>query len=128
MHRLQTFAHRHNTGYEYTKFTGVPGICSSDSPRRTGTMRFTKRFCLLLLASRSRFPSPVGCAEHRYRTYDPYYNDYHRWDDHERVYYNQCVVETHRDPHRDYRKLNKDEQKEYWTWRHNHEERDHDHR
>jgi hypothetical protein len=92
-------------------------------------MRFTKRFRLLLLASAISLPlATVGCAEHHYRTHDPYYNDYHRWDDHERVYYNQWVVETHRNPQRDYRKLNKDEQKEYWTWRHNHPDRDHDHR
>jgi hypothetical protein len=77
----------------------------------------------LLLASAISLPlATVGCAERRYRTYDPYYNDYHRWDDHERGYYNQWVVETHRD----YRKLNKDEQKEYWTWRHSHPDRDHD--
>ncbi len=67
----------------------------------------------------------TGCAEHHYyRAYDPYHNDYHNWDSHENVYYQQWVVETHRDPHRDYRKLNKDEQKQYWTWRHDH---DHDH-
>lgn len=40
---------------------------------------------------------------------------------------NNHVVETHCDPHRDYRKLNQDEQKEYWNWRHNHPDRDHDH-
>ena len=69
----------------------------------------------------------TGCAEHHYyRAYDPYHNDYHRWDNNEVVYYNQWTVETHRDQHRDYRKLNKDEQKEYWNWRHDHD-RDHDH-
>jgi hypothetical protein len=32
----------------------------------------------------------VGCAARvSYRTYDPGYNDYHVWDDHERGYYNQ---------------------------------------
>ena len=59
----------------------------------------------------------TGCGEHRY--HDAYYNDYHRWDRHENVYYNQWTVETHRD-HRDFRKLDHDQQKEYWTWRHNH--------
>jgi len=62
----------------------------------------------------------AGCAVHgTYRTYDPYYHDYHRWDDHEAVYYHQWVVENHK-PDRDYRKLNHDEQKQYWEWRHNH--------
>jgi hypothetical protein len=67
-----------------------------------------------------------GCAARvgvgvGYRSYDPYHTDYHVWDDHERVYYNNWVVETHRDAHRDYRKLKKDEQKQYWDWRHNHQ-------
>ena len=54
------------------------------------------------------------------RVYDPYYTDYHTWNHDEVVYYNQWSVETHRDPHRDFRKLNEQEKKEYWTWRHNH--------
>jgi len=67
----------------------------------------------------------TGCAEHHYyRVYDPYHNDYHRWDDNEVVYYNQWAVQTHHDPHRDFRKLSKDDQKDYWNWRHDH---DHDH-
>jgi hypothetical protein len=66
----------------------------------------------------------TGCAAHvgvgvGYRAYDPYYRDYHVWDDHERVYYNQWTAETHRDSHRDYHKMKKEEQKQYWDWRHN---------
>jgi hypothetical protein len=62
----------------------------------------------------------TACAEHHYyRAYDGYYNDYHRWDDHEVVIYNQWIVETHR-PHRDFRKLSREEQREYWEWRHRH--------
>jgi hypothetical protein len=89
------------------------------------------RHCgLLLLAATMLLPlATTGCAEHHHyrRVYDPYYSDYHDWDDHERVYYQQWVVETHRDPHRDFRKLDKDDQKQYWTWRHSHPDRDHDH-
>ncbi len=61
-----------------------------------------------------------GCAVHTHRYYDPAYGDYHTWNNHEGVYYQQWTVETHRDPHRDFRKLNKDEQNEYWSWRHKH--------
>ncbi len=61
----------------------------------------------------------TGCAHRGY--YDPYYHDYHRWDDHETVYYNQWATETHHE-HKDFRKLNKDEQKQYWDWRHNHDD------
>ena len=64
----------------------------------------------------------AGCA-HRY--YDADHDDYHRWNSGERVYYNQWVIETHRDDHRNYRRLSKEDQKRYWDWRHNHD-RDHD--
>jgi len=69
----------------------------------------------------------LGCAEHHYyRVYDPYYHDYHRWDHQEAAYYDQWAVETHRDPHRDFKGLNDQEKKEYWTWRHSHPDHDHD--
>jgi hypothetical protein len=63
-----------------------------------------------------------GCAAHvgvGYR-YDPYYHDRHAWDDHEIVFYNQWTDETHRDRRRDFRKLKRHDQEEYWNWRHNH--------
>ena len=66
----------------------------------------------------------IGCAHHYYRVYDPYYTDYHMWNDEEVVYYQRWCGETHRDPHRDFRQLSKDQQKEYFTWRHNHGDRD----
>ena len=69
----------------------------------------------------------IGCAEHHYyRVYDPYYTDYHDWDRDEVRYYQRWTDETHRDRHRDFRRLRPEEQKEYWTWRHNHGDRDHD--
>ena len=52
------------------------------------------------------------------RSYDPYYNDYHTWDNHEVGFYTRWETNTHRE-HRDYRKRSADEQKEYWTYRHN---------
>ena len=64
----------------------------------------------------------TSCTAHvgvGYRVYDPYYRDYHTWDDPEVHYYNTWIVETHR-PHREYRKLSHADQKEYWTWRHSH--------
>ena len=54
-----------------------------------------------------------------YRSYDPYYSDYHTWNDRENVYYNQWIIETHRH-HRDYRHLNRHDRDDYWRWRHNH--------
>ncbi len=70
----------------------------------------------------------TGCAEHHYRVYDPYYSDYHEWGPGETVYYNQWYSENyHNAPHRDYKKLNKEEQHKYWDWRHQHGDHDHDH-
>jgi len=74
---------------------------------------------LLLLAV---IASPVlisGCAVHA-RVYDPYYNDYHTWAG-ENGYYLQWERETHRD-HRDFNKRSDKEKKEYWDWRHHHED------
>ena len=59
-----------------------------------------------------------GCAARvGYRTYDPYYNDYHTWDNNEVGFYTQWETNTHRE-HKDFRKRSADEQKEYWTYRH----------
>jgi hypothetical protein len=79
---------------------------------------------LALAAALGSAAAGIGCEAH-YRVYDPYYTDYHTWDNNEVVYYNQWSAETHRDPHRDFRKIPKEEQKEYWTWRHNHGDHDH---
>jgi hypothetical protein len=68
----------------------------------------------------------TGCAERRgYRVYDPDYNDYHTWNNHERTYYRQWEAETHRRDE-DYQKRNRDEQNEYWNWRHHHPDNNRD--
>jgi hypothetical protein len=75
--------------------------------------------CLLAAA----MTTPVlitGCAVHAHAYYDPYYHDYHPIDG-EVVYYNQWEGETHRE-HKDLKQREKAEQKEYWDWRHKHED------
>jgi hypothetical protein len=69
----------------------------------------------------------TGCAEHRYsRVYDPYYSDYHQWGPGEVAYYHRWYGETYHDRgYRDYRRLNRNEQRNYWNWRHDHRS-DHD--
>ena len=79
---------------------------------------------LAVSASLAMSAISVGCAARvGYRVRDPYYNDYHVWDNNENGYYNQWSTETHRDPHRDFRRLKPQEQREYWTWRHAHGDR-----
>jgi hypothetical protein len=73
---------------------------------------------LLLSAVFSLSVSSLGCAG-RVRVYDSYHNDYHRWNNHETVYYSQWENEGHRD-HRDFNQRSPDEQKDYWNWRHSH--------
>jgi len=75
---------------------------------------------LFLAAALASSVLGTACAHHYYRVYDPYYSDYHVWNDNEVVYYHQWANEYHRDPNRDFRHIPPGEQKEYWTWRHNH--------
>jgi hypothetical protein len=56
----------------------------------------------------------TGCAVHAY--YDPYYHDSHPVAG-EVTFYSQWETETHRE-HKDFNKRSKEEQKEYWDWRH----------
>ena len=82
---------------------------------------------LLLAAGLASSLAGVACEHHYVRVYDPYYTDYHVWNDDETVYYHRWANETHRDSGRDFRRLPPEEQKEYWTWRHNHGDHDRDH-
>jgi hypothetical protein len=91
-------------------------------------MHHIRRFVssLLLAAALISLVMITGCAARAsYRVYDPDYDDYHRWDGHETTFYLQWEGESHRE-HRDFDKRDKDEQKEYWNWRHKHSEKDHD--
>jgi hypothetical protein len=62
-----------------------------------------------------------GCAG-RVRIYDEYHSDFHVWDRNEDVVYRSYWAERH-EPYRDYNRLNKDEQKDYWNWRHDHQDK-----
>jgi hypothetical protein len=84
-------------------------------------MKSKSRFVSSLFLAGALTCSVLGSAcghPHYYRVYDPYYSDYHVWNDSEVTYYHQWARENHRDENRDFRKLPAGEQKEYWTWRH----------
>lgn len=85
-------------------------------------LRSPSLFCLLALLLVSF--AGTACEHHYYRVYDPYYTDYHNWNADEVRYYHQWAAETHHDRDRDFRKLRPEEQKDYWTWRHNHGDHD----
>ena len=82
-------------------------------------MRSLTRFFAPLFFSAALATSlfSAGCAVHT-RVYDGYNGDYHSWNGHEVVYYNQWEHNTHRD-HVDFEKRNQGDQKAYWQWRHN---------
>ncbi len=86
-------------------------------------MRFFRQH-LISLVMITALASPVvitGCAarvDTGYRVYDPGHNDYHTWDNGETVYYQRWETQTNRQ-HKDFRKRSKDEQQQYWNWRHN---------
>jgi hypothetical protein len=82
--------------------------------------RSNRFFSLMILAGALATPLiTTACAHHYHRVYDPFYSDYHVWTPDEDVYYRQWITERHYQ-YRDYAHLNKDEQKDYWNWRHSH--------
>ena len=78
----------------------------------------------LLAAAMAAAVFATGCTVHA-GYYDPYYHDRHPWGG-EVTYYQQWETETHRD-HDDFNRRNKNEQKEYWEWRHKHDDHHEDH-
>jgi len=60
--------------------------------------------------------SAACVGPHRY--YDAQYGDYHEWNGGEVAYYGRWEGDTHRD-HVDFGHRNADEQREYFSWRHN---------
>ena len=60
----------------------------------------------------------TGCAA-RVRYYDQYHSDYHDWNHNEDRAYRQYLSGRH-EQYRDYDKLNADQQRDYWNWRHDH--------
>ena len=82
-------------------------------------MRFRSINSCLFAVAMAIATITIGCTVHA-GYYDPYHHDHHPVNG-EVVYYGQWEQETHRD-HKDLKKRHKDEQKEYWDWRHQHED------
>lgn len=61
------------------------------------------------------------------RYYDRDRKDYHVWNNRENEAYERWEREERREPSvRPFSKLNRREQAEYWNWRHQHPDNDHD--
>jgi len=82
----------------------------SRAKRNFGLIFLALTLTLLVIAT-------VGCAARVGYVYDPYYHDYHYWDNGEDVYYRGWLTTNHRD-YVPYNKLGRDDQKAYWNYRH----------
>ena len=72
----------------------------------------------LLLSAAMVVPAlTLGCGGNHVRVYDADHGDYHTWNNSETVYYQQWETENHSD-HKDFKVRSKDEQKQYFDWRH----------
>ena len=72
---------------------------------------------IALMLSATAFALPMtGCAGGGL-VYDPYRNDYHRWNRGEDQYYRQWEIGTHRN-HMGFNRRSAGEQRAYWGWRH----------
>jgi len=63
----------------------------------------------------------VRQAPQEHRVYDPVHKDYHTWTDDEDRRYRMYLDEHHRQ-YKDFSRLSKKDQREYWQWRHEHED------
>jgi len=82
-----------------------------------------KGFCRTLLLG-AALATPLltsGCAA-RVRYYDDYYADYHPWNDYEARAYRGWLAERHYE-YREFNRLSRDQQRDYWRWRHDHPDR-----
>ena len=80
----------------------------------------TKFAASMLLAAAFAIPA-AAAPQVSVRIYDPVHRDYHRWDDREDRAYRAYWTERYKErQYREYRRLKKDEQRDYWRWRHEH--------
>ncbi|HEV3332806.1 MAG TPA: hypothetical protein VG096_17585 [Bryobacteraceae bacterium] len=81
----------------------------------------------LLLSAALLAPAVVRAEDETHITNKRYYDrdrkDYHQWNRDEDQAYRQYLQENHRQ-YRDFNRLSRNEQSEYWTWRHQHEDAD----
>lgn len=62
-----------------------------------------------------------GEERHERRFYDREHHDWHNWDDREAAAYRHWLMEErHERQYREYVRLRRRQQAEYWRWRHEH--------
>jgi hypothetical protein len=73
-----------------------------------------------LIAPGAIFATPAPQDD---RIYDRDHKDYHRWDDREKGAWERFQDEKHI-VHHEFNKAKRKEQREYWSWRHEHPDHD----
>ena len=84
-----------------------------------------KRIAGILLLSTQILLLPLMAAPQERvvvtRYYDPYYRDYHEWNEAESRAYRHWLMEERRERrYREYSRLRAEERRDYWRWRHEH--------
>jgi hypothetical protein len=80
-----------------------------------------KRFVAVLLLSGSLLTPVVGLAQEHHRYYDRQHRDWHEWNENENRAYRHWLMEERRERRfREYRRLRAQQQRDYWRWRHEH--------
>ena len=72
---------------------------------------------IALMLSAAAFAMPLAGCSGSGVVYDPYRQDYHRWNRGEDRLYRQWETGSHRG-HTDFQRRSPGEQRAYWGWRH----------
>ena len=80
-----------------------------------------KQFVAALLLTGTLLTPIVGLAEEHRRYYDRDRRDWHEWNANENRAYRHWLMEERRERQfREYRRLRAQQQRDYWRWRHEH--------
>jgi hypothetical protein len=90
------------------------------SQNRLGRPLFMRTYLSSLLLVAALAGPSAGCAA---RIYDEPRQDYHHWNGREERAYRVYLAERHRE-YREFGRLERRDQEEYWEWRHSHPDRE----
>jgi hypothetical protein len=65
-------------------------------------------------------PIVLRGEDHTKRYYDPYYRDYHTWNDGEEHAWRHWREQERHERYREWERANSREHRDYWRWRHDH--------
>ncbi len=81
-----------------------------------------KRLVAVLVFGASLAAPVASFADEYHRYYDREHHDWHEWNDREARAYRHWLVEERHERYREYARLRARQRREYWEWRHAHED------